>query len=330
MRSTAAGIAQRRWSRARRWARWLPVLALAACTAPAEARISVLTVMVEQHPAHEEVMSALRARLGEALDRRISLRTISGNEFSQGNGRRLTKLPDDLILTLGTEPATTVLRANPAEPVLCGLLPRAAYRAALPPNGPAGRRSAIFLDQPYTRQIQLVRMVLPGITRLGVVLGPEGRRDESSIRSAAGNLDLRLERILDERQIVSALHRVMDVSDALLVVPDSQVFNQHTAQSVLLTAYRRGRPVFAYSRAYVTAGALAAVYTTPAQVGQQLADALLAYEASPDRRLPAAAYPRLFEVEVNERVAHSLGIEIRNEAELARKLAEKSGNGESP
>ncbi len=305
------------------WIRWLPVLlVLAVCSMPAEARLRVLAVMVEQHPAHEEVVSALRARLGDALNRHITLRTTHGNEFTRGTVRGLTKLPYDLILTLGSETANTVLRANPPEPVLCGLLPRAAYLAAVYPGGQAQRRSALFLDQPYTRQIRLARLVLPALSRLGVVLGPEGRREEVSIRQAAGDVALSIERISDERQIVGALHRVMDVAEALLVVPDAQVFNQHTAQSVLLTAYRRGRPVFAYSRAYVTAGALAAVHTTPAQTGRQLADLLLAYEASPDRRLPAPAYSSLFEVEVNERVARSLGIEMRSGADLTRRLAE--------
>lgn len=312
------------------WTRWLPVLVLAVCSMPVEARLSVLTVMVEQHPAHEEVVAALRARLGDALGRRIALRTVSGDEFARGNVRGLTKLPYDLILTLGAETARTVLHANPAEPVLCGLLPSAVYLAAVPAGGQAGKRSALFLDQPYTRQIRLARLALPALTGLGVVLGPEGRHDEASIRRAAGDLAVHIERISDERQIVSALHRVMDVSEALLVVPDAQVFTQHTAQSVLLTAYRRGLPVFAYSRAYVTAGALAAVHTTPAQTGQQLADILLAYEASPDRRLPAPSYSRLFEVEVNERVAHSLGIEMRGSAELTHLLSGTENPEESP
>lgn len=330
MQSAPAEIAERYRSRIRRWSCWLSALLLVACAVSAEGRMTVLAVMVEQHPAHEEVMSALRLRLGDALDRRVTLRTIGGSEFLRGRVRSLTKLPYDLILTLGAETAGTVLRADPAEPVLCGLLPRAAYLAAVSAGGQAGRRSALFLDQPYARQIRLARLALPALSRLGVVLGPEGQRDEASIRRAAGDVVLRIERISNERQIVSALHRVMDASDALLVVPDAQVINQHTAQSVLLTVYRRGQPVFAYSRAYVTAGALAAVHTTPAQTGRELADLLLAYEASPDRRLPPPSYPRLFEVEVNERVARSLGIEMRSSTELAHRLAETETPEESP
>ncbi len=116
----------------------------------------------------------------------------------------------------------------------------------------------------------------------------------------------------------------MDDADVLLAVPDPLVFNRHTAQSVLLTTYRLSKPVAAYSRTYVTAGALFSVYSTPAQIGRQIGEELLAMQDSPGRPLPAPGYPRYFSVEINERVARSLGIEPGQAEDLRRRLSEKT------
>jgi hypothetical protein len=42
----------------------------------------------------------------------------------------------------------------------------------------------------------------------------------------------------------------------------------------------------------------------------------------PGRPLPAPSYPRYFSIEVNERVAHSLGLEPGRGEDLVRRLTE--------
>ena len=150
------------------------------------------------------------------------------------------------------------------------------------------------------------------------------RQAPNSLRRSAASvgLVLRVEQIGDEKQLIGALHRVMNDADVLLAVPDALVFNRHTAQNVLLTTYRMEKPVASYSRAYVTAGALLAVYSTPAQIGQQIGEELLAMQDKPGWPLPAPGYPRYFSVETNERVAHSLGLDLGRAEDLASWLAE--------
>lgn len=300
---------------------------------PAHARGGVLVVMAERSAAHEEVLAAMRTGLAGLLDRRLSLRALTAAEFAQsgiGGGER--PLPG-LIVTIGTGAASVVLPERLPVPVYCSFLPQASYEALLPEAGrrsEAMRISALYLDQPFSRQLRLLRQALPRQTRVGVVLGPESRRNETSLRRAAAATGhvLVVERIAEERQLIGALHRAMDEADVLLALPDPLVFNRHTAQSVLLTTYRLGKPVIGYSRAYVNAGALLTVYSTPAQIGRQLAEELPALLAAPGR-MPAPHHPRYFSVEVNERVARSLGLELEREEALERRLAD-SGTEESP
>ena len=98
------------------------------------------------------------------------------------------------------------------------------------------------------------------------------------------------------------------------------VVSRDTAQSLLLTTYRANIPVIAFSHAYVRAGALAAVYSTPEQIGQQTGEAILRLNQSGSWNLPKPQYPKYFSVSVNSQVARSLGLEIESEQVLVEKL----------
>ena len=83
-----------------------------------------------------------------------------------------------------------------------------------------------------------------------------------------------------------------------------------------MSSYRHRKPVVAFSKAFVSAGALAALYTTPAQLGRQTADILLASSSG----LPPASYPTQFAVAINHDVAHALGLNIPDEATVRQNM----------
>jgi len=293
----------------------------------AGARLSILVVTTERGPAYEEVMAGLRTAVADVLDKKLSVREISTGEFTRAAERTPDKNAPDLIVTVGTGAALAVVQSRPAVPVYCSFLPQSAYAVlADRVRGEPARLSAIYLDQPFARQLRLIRLALPGHARIGVILGPDSRKIERTLRSSAiaTGATLRVEQISDEKQLVGAIHRVMDDTEILLAVPDALVFNRSTAQSALLTTYRLGKPVAGYSRAYVTAGALFAVYSTPAQIGRQVGEELLTILDKPGRPLPVPSYPRYFSVEMNERVARSLGFEPGQVGDLTRRLAEQT------
>jgi len=290
------------------------LLVLLSGPAMADTRQQILVVGGASTPAHGEVIGAMTGALGESGNRRFQLRSLASGDYT-----RAQVADAGMVLTVGAEAAAAVLRDPPAVPVYCTFLPEATY-AALPTPAGGVQRSALFVDQSYTRRMRLIRQALPNKNRLGVVLGPESRRDEQALRRAASAEGFRLdiEIIAEERQLVGALHRAMDDADLLFAVPDAMIFNRHTAQNILLTAYRLGKPVTGFSRAYVTAGALFSVHSTPALIGREIGETLLAMPKV--FVLPPSHHSKYFEVETNERVARSLGITLEGAAELTRRL----------
>ena len=109
-------------------------------------------------------------------------------------------------------------------------------------------------------------------------------------------------------------------AEVLLALPDPAVFNSQTAANILTAAYRRQVPLVGFSPAYVKAGALVAVYSTPLQVGTQGGELLR--QALSGKILPPPQWPQEFAVSVNQDVAHSLGLVI-DEARLLEQLRQK-------
>jgi len=223
------------------------------------------------------------------------------------------------IVTLGTRALGAVLAQGAHGPVIAALVPRKAFDAAVAAS-PGSQVSAVFLDQPYARQLNLIRLVLPSRPRVGVLAGPEWDAQISQLANTAREQRITLvrETVSTPKDLHPALQRILGEADSILALPDANVFNAATLPNVLLTTYRNQQPVFGFSPAYVRAGALAAVFSTPQQNARQAAEMLQRTLSS--GVLPQPQYPRAFWVSVNSTVARSLDLKVQEEAALVAEL----------
>lgn len=218
----------------------------------------------------------------------------------------------DLAIAVGMKSSGAEFAAN--KPVLSVFVPKAGYDKLPKPAGPR-QSSAIYLDQPIERQLSLLLAVLPRVNHIGV-LYTEPPPGLSRLRQLAVDRQLLLHEkaVGPERNLADALDSVLEVSEALLVLPDTDIYNAGTIRNILLTSYRKQVPLIGISQAYVKAGALCAIYSTPAQIAAQAAEAVRQFAAT--AKLPAAQYPKEFEVSVNMQVARSLDIHIKDADKL--------------
>lgn len=295
-------------------------LTLAGGTLPLARAAGVDIVIAEEGPAYTQAADAAREEIGN----RAPVRTLSASQWTSAGAADPARGRPDVVLVLGTRALQAVLTSPPPgnAAVVATLLPRAAFdrvvRAAT--RLPDGRLGAVFLDQPPSRQLNLVRLLVPGQPRVGVLVGNEGEEVVQPLRAAAreARLPLREEVVNAPTELHAALTRLLADSDALVAVPDASVFNAGTLHNILVTTYRARQPVFGFSAAYVRAGALAAVHSTPQQVGRQAGEQVV--RALAGQALPPPQWPRQFAVSVNQTVARALDITLEDEATLTRKL----------
>lgn len=261
----------------------------------------------------EALQSAADALVAELVDKGVSQSDI---RLINAHLRDAVAQPLDsarVVVTLGTPALRAVLAQTGRTPVIATLLPKVGYERVLEESGKrtGSQSSAIYLDQPLGRQLDLLRLALPKSRRLGAVWGQESASQQPALLAAAQARDFELVSglVKPSAALGEVLRSVLTEADALIVVPDPQVFNGNTVPNVLITSYRARVPVIAVSPSYVRAGALLSVYSTPAQLGVQAAAAVQTLLQT--GVLPSSQYPQNFEVAVNDLVARSLGLSLQ-------------------
>jgi hypothetical protein len=264
-------------------------------------QLDITIVLSEEGGPYLEFSNALDTLLS---DRHISHRVIDSAK----------PIPDSgLVIGVGMKAATAVAASN-APFVLNVLIPKASHNKLLrdfPLRADSHTFSTIYLDQPILRQVRLIASIFPGKRNVGLLYSTLPK-ELAQIRQELNDHGMTLhEQVVDQTlPLPDALQDILSNSEVLLVLPDAAVYNDSTIRNILLATYLSGVPLIGISSGYVKAGALCAVFSTPAQIAAQAVALIRQFDDT--HVLPVTQYPNEFEVMVNERVAHSMSLQVKD------------------
>lgn len=226
----------------------------------------------------------------------------------------------DLIVAVGNGALRQVLGRGGNTPVIATLLPRQSYEKISAEFGTRGTRkmTAIYLDQPPVRQAAFIRHLLPDRKRIGMLTSSDTLGVANQFRQtfAASGLSIDSEDSDTDRTLLPALNALLPRVGLLLATPDQVIYRRDNIKAILVTSYRYRRPVVAFSAAFVNAGALAALYSTPAQIARQTAELVNQFNAT----LPPPMAPAQFAIAINPNVAQALDLDLPDEATIRRAM----------
>lgn len=302
----------------RRLFAWLAVCLATVCGSAASADGMVHLIASEEGGAYREAADSFRAAF--ASSRQIRFWTLA-----ELDGRKIRALTgeNNLIVPIGLKATRAVAEQYGGQAaVLPIMVPRvSAERLNWPATLPRRKLSYVYIDQPASRTLGLVEAVFMRAKRVGLVVSGENAEAVKQLQQEAArrHLSLNPEMVARPEDVAPALRNVLSESDVLLLVPDSLAIHAGNAQNVLLTTYRYRVPVVGFSQGLSKAGAVAAVYSSPAQIGRQ--GALMALRWKPENGdLPPSQHADDFSVDFNAHVARSLGVVLPDLAEVRRKL----------
>ncbi len=286
----------------------------------------VVLLLSDASAPYQEVARAIR----DGLDAEISAGKLTVKTIIEGDPGLDEALAqsDGLLIPLGLKAAQNSARRE--QPVLTGFVARPAFEKLFPAG--AGRRpaSAVYLDQPFSRRLELVRAIWPRAHNLGAVFGvgmaPSQTQAELNSSASAAGMRLVSANLGSSDELFNALKELLPNVDVLLLLPDPLVVNRNSIQNLMLSTYRQRVPAIAYSRDLVDAGALAAVYSTPQQIGTQLAEIVQRMLGGRGWDLPGPGYPKYFTVKTNTSVARALDITLPSENALAQRMGSGAGS----
>ena len=188
--------------------------------------------------------------------------------------------------------------------------------------------TALYLEQPFSRMLTLVKTTLPDRDQITVILGPTSKQMQQEISDACQVQGLRCTSVVVEDQagLEQAQQFAASSGKVMLVLPDPQVVNGSTARNLILGAYRRGVALVGYSNALVKAGALMSVHSSPGQLGEDAAAMAIEVLQRGSLRVPPARYPERFTVSVNYQLARALQLDLATEASLTNAIERAERN----
>lgn len=284
----------------------------------AHAYTGVTIVLSAQTQANQEFIDTFKAELANNKNANLKVKVIALQETE----KLIVAENSELVIALGVKALEASAKLKYTTPVLGVFTPMPTYNNLLVKSKrDLGNFSAIVLDQPFSRQIFLIRNILPEAKKIGVLLGPTSSQFADVIKEQGeeSGFSVMEENVFREPDLIPNLKNALETTDALMAVPDPMIYSRETAQPILLTSYRHQKPIFGYSQSYVRAGALAAVYSTSKQFAKQAAEIALESQQAPSL-LPPPQAPKYFSIIINYQVARSLNITLKSDEEIYKKV----------
>jgi len=286
------------------------VLVTATAAQAVAGQVNVLVVMSGDSPSYQQFLEVYR----KTLPKEIDLQVVSRPDGLSGI---LASARPDLVVTVGSQAAAQVRQLPNDRPVLYTMLLKRQFETQ---DSPTGRsESAIFIDPPWKLQADLIRLALPDIRSVGLIYSGESSQDaQSAAREFKSHgIAVAMKRV-EKDELYPPMQSVLSVSDVLLAIPDSTIYNSNTIRNILLTCFRSGKPLIGLSASYVRAGALYAVYVSPEDIATDTARETESFSRT--GRLSAPGFARSYSISVNQDVARTLGLDVRSASELKARL----------
>lgn len=274
---------------------WLCLLALMPAPCWAE-NLRILLVLSDNGTPYQALAQHLKQNIPKTAQL-IELNAIESRLKSDSQ--------PDLVIAIGMKAMQSAI-ASKATAVLGVMITKQGYDSLNERHSKA--ISAIYLNQPYDRQLDFIQAILPSAKKVGMLYSPSmgAAMTDWKLASAARGISLNTQPVESPQALYQKLETVLESIDLLLAAPDSAIYNNNSIRNILLTSYQYKVPLIGISQAYVNAGALCAIFSSPEQLAEQTLKAVAHFDKT--KQLPEPEYPVSFSVECNQQVARSLGI----------------------
>lgn len=305
---------------ARRYTQVLGIALLLACAAwsdeptPTQQRVAVVYGATDSHRTAAAALARELARAGMPC-RRFELPAAPKRDHEAAL-RKVRDYAPTAVAAGGTAATVWARSVYPHQPVIHFLVPNT-------PDAPFSQSAddhhlaGVSADVDPRVQIDWIRETAPDVRHLAILHSSRTVHTVDALKNAARAKNLKIAAIRADKdkfpEAIDALNHTH--CDGVLMIPDAHVYNSPNVQRLLLWGVRNKRPVWTFAPNVVRAGAYAAIYAKPEDVGEHAARTLIAIARGADPDDLGLLYPRETQRAVNLRTA-----KLINRADQARSL----------
>jgi ABC-type uncharacterized transport system substrate-binding protein len=276
---------------------------------------------------YSTTIKSIRSSINSLANNRIDIKIVTPVDISREGPSIFNNCK--LIVPIGYHALKRVIKYSDSSPILATLISRYSFHEVLENNSKftnTERIGAVYIDQPVIRQIRLAQLILPGDKKLGFLVSRKNLKYLDALKKLPKNNNHYIKILNPDDNIINEVSETLDNSDVFVSLPDPLIFNNRTARSILLSSYRKRKPVIGFSNAYVRAGALAAVYATPSQIGKQTGELILQIVKDGGLKQIKTYESKYFTISFNHNVARSLGLSLPDLKVIKHKLSREEND----
>ena len=178
------------------------------------------------------------------------------------------------------------------------------------------------MTQSYCRQIRFIKLLDTQWKTISILHSQEKPIDSTSIQKCANRYNIKIYTVSTtaKENLTDKIKHALHHSDVVLALPDSNIYNSKTVKNILLTSYRYRKPVIAFSKNFVNAGALASIHSNTEQIAQSASKLVEQYFDSGKRFIKEINYPDAFDININRQVFRALDLSAPDIDELKQAL----------
>jgi putative tryptophan/tyrosine transport system substrate-binding protein len=179
--------------------------------------------------------------------------------------------------------------------------------------------AGVAFQTPVKNQLAAFRLVYPRGARVGVIYGDPGVAklvEEAQKAAPVVRISVVARPVTSDKEVPPTLRTLLkgdDAVDALWIPPDPLLLGDETRRFLLTETLKAGKPVYSFSSALVSEGALVSNGPDLASVGEQAGE-LVNRLAAGDRTARGALLVPRAELVINKKVADKMKIEIPADA----------------
>lgn len=276
----------------------------------AAANVQISVVQSNDNPYFEQTNQSLNRQ----LDENFQVSVINADTIDTQHQKLQTS---DIIITLGIDAALKIAKKYDTKNIVSAYITlnqKQRHQEKL------DNHSLVLLDQPLSRYLAFTALVLQPRS-VGIISSKKWTLNKKQ-RDMLTKFNLNLQQYEFQKQAnpLTTVRQLLKNNDAHLLLPDDSIYNRNTLKGILLTSYRSRKPVISYSPSHVKAGALASIFSSPTDIGSQLASVIRRLTVKPRQAKPIIEFAQYFSIAVNNRVAHALGVNLPDEAKLTDRL----------
>ena len=206
-----------------------------------------------------------------------------------------------LVVALGSNAVNEALKLPPSIPVIYGLV-------IAPPKTARQNITGVYMSTPVSEYVNTINEYLPSLKKLSVV----GSQELMNILDGRSYAQVALYRVSSSSELVNTVDH-LEVSHALLLLPDVALLTTAVMEQVYLFSYRKNVPLLGISEGNVKQGSLFAIVFDSVNVGQQIGEKAQHALNGVDLKEMPPSPPKKFNLFLNNATAKKMGITIPSE-----------------